>query len=114
MVSDLVCGPGDLPVSTLTRIEPALPGWRTFGKPTAVQPQLGTTDSMFRAALPLFLIRMVRVSVLSCGCLPKSRSFSFVRTASFGPLVGAGAAAVAGVAATTGGGDAGCGAGAGT
>lgn len=37
-----------------------------------MHPQLGTTDSMFRSAFPLFLMVIARTRVLSCGCLPKS------------------------------------------
>ena len=54
---------------------------------------------MFNAALPLFLMRMGFTSVLSCGCLPKSRSFSCETMTSFGPATGASAALGAGFAA---------------
>ena len=56
---------------------------------------------MSNATLPLFLMRMGFTSVLSCGCLPKSRSFSCETTTSFGPLTGASAALGAGFAAVS-------------
>src|SRR5436853_6125139 len=56
---------------------------------------------MFNATLPLFLMRMGFTSVLSCGCLPKSRSFSCETTTSFGPLAGASTALGAGFASVS-------------
>ncbi|MEK6300626.1 MAG: hypothetical protein AABO41_07890 [Acidobacteriota bacterium] len=65
-------GPATFPVSTFTLMTPALPGRRTFGKSTAVHPQLGATDSMFKSPLPVFLTTRLRTSDLPCLTLPKS------------------------------------------
>ena len=93
-MTDLMCGPGFLPVSTFTLIEPALPGGRTFGKSTAVHPQLGTTDSIFSSDLPTFFTTIVRLMVFSIGCLPKS--ILVEPTKIFGALAGGGGCAAAG------------------
>ena len=65
-------GPALFPVSTLTLMTPALPGRRTFGKSTAVHPQLGATDSMFKSLFPVFLTTRLRTSDLPWLTLPKS------------------------------------------
>ena len=90
-MTDLMCGPGFLPVSTFTLIEPALPGGRTFGKSTAVHPQLGTTDSIFSSDLPTFLTTIERLMDFSIGCLPKS--ILVAATKIFGAFAGVGVAA---------------------
>ena len=64
MVTDLVCSPGAVPVSTFTLIVPALPGERTFGKSAVVHPQLGSTAAMLSGALPAFRMVIVRAILL--------------------------------------------------